>query len=655
MQPSASSVAVTRSLCPPSLRRLSVGAGCATDVGWPGSGAILLGVGPRLLGGCLLAVLPCAGLAPHQQLFLHATCHVSPHGLSVLSSPSGGASQVRSQALDKYGPWVRSVLLQLASLRTSRWQAHCSGFQRLHDQVVLSCSKARVCREGEAVAHGSGQAGSERKVVGGSTTEAASPLALLSLGQRLTAPRARAGGAMGHSVAADWGRHLVDLVERAREGVFAKRRPGGGLSPLVPEGIILGTDCSGAEAPVWALRGMGVKHTHAFSSDVWPAARKFLRANACPAGPIFEDMLARPLEQVPDHNVYVCGFPCKAFSRLHHGTQFFKEPAARPFKAMLDTVAGKLPALAIFENVTGILMVRAKLEKYVQRKLGGRYQVVVVQMDPTSLGAPVRRPRLYMIAVRMDVLLLTPGIPLEEYVLAVLDAVRRPVVTRASDILLPARHPAVQARLSSAHRAHATRQSAPRSSLEPGVAPRWREVHKAMRQGLARGLAQQAACPLTAEQLFLTSPRERDLWQLLQLQHSGSWTGMSVDLSQAAGRTPTGHRGLLPCVTPKAKIVVVDLRRCMLPVEKLLVHGFPIEDMVTDCVTDTELATLGGNTMHLHCVGLALLLGFGLVDWGAARRVLPVPPPHGSARRFMWFLDPKPETAPRKRPASCMS
>ena len=65
----------------------------------------------------------------------------------------------------------------------------------------------------------------------------------------------------------------------------------------------------------------------------------------------------------------------------------------------------------------------------------------------------------------------------------------------------------------------------------------------------------------------------------------------------------------LPTVTPQGKIAIGVLQRQLVSVEKLLVHGFPVQEMVfPEKVTDAHIESLGGNTMHLKCVGLAMLM-----------------------------------------------
>jgi hypothetical protein len=72
--------------------------------------------------------------------------------------------------------------------------------------------------------------------------------------------------------------------------------------------------------------------------------------------------------------------------------------------------------------------------------------------------------------------------------------------------------------------------------------------------------------------------------------------------------------GICPTVTPNGLICVGRANRIMMPIEKLLVHGFPLHRMnIPASTSDAVLASLGGNTMHVKSIGLALLIGLCLV------------------------------------------
>ena len=157
-----------------------------------------------------------------------------------------------------------------------------------------------------------------------------------------------------------WGPALCQHVTSARNScaILVKMTHLAGRSLWHGGDLKVGTDCSGAEAPVWALQGMRVPHSHTHSCDVLAVVRAFIRATCQPKGPIFEDMLRRNVSDIPPLNIYYCGFPCKPFSRLRqHNTKLLKETTAKPFFKMLQVIRALLPSLCILENVVGIQQV----------------------------------------------------------------------------------------------------------------------------------------------------------------------------------------------------------------------------------------------------------------------------------------------------------
>ena len=91
---------------------------------------------------------------------------------------------------------------------------------------------------------------------------------------------------------------------------------------------------------------------------------------------------------------------------------------------------------------------------------------------------------------------------------------------------------------------------------------------------------------------------------------------MVVDVSQSAARSHARFNGICPTLTPNSVTVVERANRIVMPIEKLLLHGFPINRMsIPRSTSSSVLASLGGNTMHVMSVGLAMLIGISLVNW----------------------------------------
>ena len=72
-------------------------------------------------------------------------------------------------------------------------------------------------------------------------------------------------------------------------------------------------------------------------------------------------------------------------------------------------------------------------------------------------------------------------------------------------------------------------------------------------------------------------------------------------------------------MTPGGQLFIKSLGRTIIATEKLLLQAFPLHKMTKpQTVSEHSLSKLAGNSMNLHCVGAALLLGMGLLDLAAA-------------------------------------
>lgn len=140
---------------------------------------------------------------------------------------------------------------------------------------------------------------------------------------------------------------------------------------------------------------------------------------------------------------------------------------------------------------------------------------------------------------------------------------------------------------------------------------KWRDLHAKTRPALS-GVAE--AC--SADVMLLHLPRERDAWSILQNQHPGA-KSMVADLSQSITRTGVRVDGRLPCITPGSVLAMVAAGRVVTPLEKVMLHGLPVHRMMFPSdVSSADIERAGGNTMHVHIVGAAILMLLSLVDWG---------------------------------------
>ena len=109
----------------------------------------------------------------------------------------------------------------------------------------------------------------------------------------------------------------------------------------------------------------------------------------------------------------------------------------------------------------------------------------------------------------------------------------------------------------------------------------------------------------------LASERQRQAWDMLVKQHGRD---IIADVSQSIERCNVRKNGVCGTLTPKGVCCVGLVNRYVVPCEKLLLNGFPLHRMQAPAtISDESLGSMGGNTMHLHSIGLALLMGINLL------------------------------------------
>lgn len=180
---------------------------------------------------------------------------------------------------------------------------------------------------------------------------------------------------------------LYREMRKTEWGMFTKKRP-----------LRVGTDCSGMEAPIVALTNLGVPFTHEFSSEVDKHCIATIKANFHPKI-IFEDMTKRHLKDIPDMDLYVCGFPCQPFSIAgkRDGT---RDPRGTVFWECLRVIQHKRPMMFVLENVQGLLSMdnghvfQAMLNALSQLK---GYHVDWRVLNTADYGIPQSRKRLFIV------------------------------------------------------------------------------------------------------------------------------------------------------------------------------------------------------------------------------------------------------------------
>jgi DNA (cytosine-5)-methyltransferase 1 len=176
----------------------------------------------------------------------------------------------------------------------------------------------------------------------------------------------------------------------------------------------VGTDCSGIEAPIQALLQLNIPHKHIFSSEIDKFCIKSIKANYNPEiifgdkdGPYPEgDITKRNLKDIPDIDLYVCGFPCQPFS-MAGKRGGFDDNRGNVFFSCINVIEYKQPTYFILENVKGILshdkgntwkIILNELEKLKKYN----YNIYWKILNTKDYGIPQNRERIFIIGTKYN-------------------------------------------------------------------------------------------------------------------------------------------------------------------------------------------------------------------------------------------------------------
>jgi len=87
-----------------------------------------------------------------------------------------------------------------------------------------------------------------------------------------------------------------------------------------------------------------------------------------------------------------------------------------------------------------------------------------------------------------------------------------------------------------------------------------------------------------------------------------------VNTSQSINRSVMSTKCHLPVLTPGGKYYHVATKRYLTSEEAMLLMGFDLASLDLGTLSSAEIARLAGNAMHVRAVGVAWLIGLGLID-----------------------------------------
>jgi len=185
----------------------------------------------------------------------------------------------------------------------------------------------------------------------------------------------------------------------------------------------VGTDCSGIEAPLYALQHLGVPITHEFSCDSDPHVKASILANHRPR--MFFDDIRAPRE-LPPLDLYVAGFPCQPFSCVGQ-RRGLEDERADIAPICVEAITRTNPKVFLLENVKSFKTMQggkcfgALMD--LLEPLRATYEIEHAVLDTKDYGPPQSRNRLYIVGIKRSAMvqafawpLPTPMRPITEYV-----------------------------------------------------------------------------------------------------------------------------------------------------------------------------------------------------------------------------------------------
>ncbi|KAJ8598901.1 hypothetical protein CTAYLR_010750 [Chrysophaeum taylorii] len=399
----------------------------------------------------------------------------------------------------------------------------------------------------------------------------------------------------------------------------------GEFSSRLRRPLRVATMCSGTEAPLIALRLLGVPIEHAFSSEVEPFKQAYIERNFRPPL-LFRDVRELgeerahtafgALAEVPRSgvDVLIAGTSCVDYSSLNREKKSIEArgESGQTFYGMYAWVKRARPAVVLLENVCG-----APWEGMVAnfREIG--YSAKATRLDTKKYYLPQTRTRGYMLAIAREK---CRGDETEWWA-AQLKAMERPATASLEAFMLSAHDPRVAAAREDLKKRTEGKHEVPWDKCEA----RHARVRADEELGTKRPVTnwahgtRRANLPDFAWRDWARAQTERvldsidiDYVRLVLTGQDAHFKTSVWDLSQNVDRSnpTTSKLGICPCLTPSLCAFVTNQGRPVVGVETLALQGIPIDDLILTRESEDNLTSLSGNAMSTTVVGSALAAAF---------------------------------------------
>ncbi|CAD7947850.1 unnamed protein product [Amoebophrya sp. A25] len=409
--------------------------------------------------------------------------------------------------------------------------------------------------------------------------------------------------------------------------------------------VTVGTDCSGAEAPLFALReiqramrehcGIRFEIDHQFACDIEEHSRRFIQLNFPDTPIVYSDLTARVPPSLSgfchkqqkvlpcpgDLDIYCAGFPCKDFSFLNNQRKCLSGPHAKVFHGVCSYIRCKQPAVYVLENVEGI----RKRDKNGRRPINDvmaflrsikPYRVRWFRLPSQNYYLPQNRSRIYFIGVNMDKVNLRVDMDLWFEDFARMEQNRE--ITKKLTVLhcmYDEESPVVKRTW------HAT----PLGSRPLGDRLLWEAQSYKYRKAMGWSLTERPVDELPIKKwVSKLNAREIEVLNLRALSvkyadgrfpsqkwYDSLWV---QDLSQNY-RLASFAANVCPTQLPTARYWVSQKMRYLLAEESMALQGFPVHEICWGNLPPNKIQSLAGNAMSVPVMGVCLLQIFASCEF----------------------------------------
>ena len=160
--------------------------------------------------------------------------------------------------------------------------------------------------------------------------------------------------------------------------------------------VHVGSDFSGLDTAVWALRYLGIPFTHRFACDSDSASQKVL-AHLSPKK-IFTDIRSRSLAEAETVDLYTFGPPCQSYSKSGKRARDHCELGQLALYSVAYVVRHK-PKMLIMEQVPDITDSEDFMQLILAELQGAGYTLHMQCLRSCDYGLPQSRVRLYLVGI----------------------------------------------------------------------------------------------------------------------------------------------------------------------------------------------------------------------------------------------------------------